>query len=161
MNTFRFIHTGDIHLDSPLKGLAGQEGAAAERIRTATRAAFSNLIDTAIEEEIAFVIIAGELYDGDWRDYQTGLFFGPLVILQMGRPGTHQRRGREEIGVGRHDKDRHCDSGELGEGVRRSKRLGRRAGLLPVLFDLDQVYHFHRRFDVRLPIDDQIDVSPA
>ena len=81
MNTFRFIHTGDIHLDSPLKGLAGQEGAAAERIRTATRAAFSNLIDSAIEEEVAFVIIAGDLYDGDWRDYQTGLFF----VKEMGR----------------------------------------------------------------------------
>jgi exonuclease SbcD len=81
MNTFRFIHTGDIHLDSPLKGLAGQQGAAAERIRTATRAAFSNLIDSAIEEEVAFVIIAGDLYDGDWRDYQTGLFF----VKEMGR----------------------------------------------------------------------------
>jgi DNA repair protein SbcD/Mre11 len=83
MNTFRFIHTGDIHLDSPLKGLAGQQGAAAERIRTATRAAFSNLIDSAIEEEVAFVIIAGDLYDGDWRDYQTGLFF----VKEMGRLG--------------------------------------------------------------------------
>jgi exonuclease SbcD len=81
MSGFRFIHTGDIHLDSPLKGLAGQEGAAAERIRTATRAAFSNLIDAAIAEEVAFVIIAGDLYDGDWRDYQTGLFF----IKEMGR----------------------------------------------------------------------------
>jgi hypothetical protein len=81
MSGFRFIHTGDIHLDSPLKGLAGQEGAAAERIRTATRAAFSNLIDAAITEEVAFVIIAGDLYDGDWRDYQTGLFF----IKEMGR----------------------------------------------------------------------------
>jgi DNA repair protein SbcD/Mre11 len=83
MNTFRFIHTGDIHLDSPLKGLSGQEGGAAERIRTATRAAFSNLIDSAIEEEVAFVIIAGDLYDGDWRDYQTGLFF----VKEMGRLG--------------------------------------------------------------------------
>ena len=78
---FRFIHTGDIHLDSPLKGLAGQEGAAAERIRTATRSAFSNLIDYAIEEEVSFVVIAGDLYDGDWRDYRTGLFF----VAQMGR----------------------------------------------------------------------------
>lgn len=81
MQSFRFIHTGDIHLDSPLKGLAGQEGAAAERIRTATRTAFDNLITQAIEEEVAFVIIAGDLYDGDWRDYQTGLFF----VRQMGR----------------------------------------------------------------------------
>ena len=81
MTTFRFIHTGDIHLDSPLKGLAGHEGATAERIRTATRAAFINLIDYAIEETIEFVVIAGDLYDGDWRDYNTGLFF----IGQMGR----------------------------------------------------------------------------
>lgn len=78
---FRFIHTGDIHLDSPLRGLAGQEGAAAYRIRTATRSAFSNLIDQAIEEEASFVVIAGDLYDGDWRDYCTGLFF----VRQMGR----------------------------------------------------------------------------
>ena len=81
MDSFRFIHTGDIHLDSPLKGLAGQEGPAAERIRTATRAAFENLVTRAIEEEVTFVIIAGDLYDGDWRDYQTGLFF----VRQMGR----------------------------------------------------------------------------
>src|ERR1700733_13999967 len=70
---FRFIHTGDIHLDSPLKGLAGQEGAAAERIRTATRVALDNLVSQAIEDEVDFVVIAGDLYDGDWRDYQTGL----------------------------------------------------------------------------------------
>ena len=81
MKSFRFIHTGDIHLDSPLKGLAGQQGAAAERIRTATRAAFDNLVSQAIEDEVDFVIIAGDLYDGDWRDYQTGLFF----VKQMGR----------------------------------------------------------------------------
>lgn len=81
MKSFRFIHTGDIHLDSPLKGLSGQQGAAAERIRTATRAAFDNLVSQAIEEQVAFVIIAGDLYDGDWRDYQTGLFF----VRQMGR----------------------------------------------------------------------------
>ena len=81
MQSFRFIHTGDIHLDSPLKGLSGQQGAAAERIRTATRTAFENLISQAIEDEVNFVIIAGDLYDGDWRDYQTGLFF----VKQMGR----------------------------------------------------------------------------
>jgi DNA repair protein SbcD/Mre11 len=80
LQSFRFIHTGDIHLDSPLKGLAGQQGAAAERIRTATRTAFENLINQAIEDEVDFVVIAGDLYDGDWRDYQTGLFF----VKQMG-----------------------------------------------------------------------------
>src|ERR1700730_1258159 len=81
VKTFRFVHTGDIHLDSPLKGLSGQQGAAAERIRTATRAALDNLVSQAIEEQVTFVAIAGDLYDGDWRDYQTGLFF----VRQMGR----------------------------------------------------------------------------
>ena len=79
--SFHFIHASDIHLDSPLKGLAGQDGAAAERIRTATRTAFDNLVTQAIEDEVGFMIIAGDLYDGDWRDYQTGLFF----VRQMGR----------------------------------------------------------------------------
>ena len=81
LTSFRFIHTADIHLDSPLKGLAGQEGTAADRIRTATREAFEYLVGQALQEEVAFVIIAGDLYDGDWRDYQTGLFF----VRQMGR----------------------------------------------------------------------------
>lgn len=81
MKTFRFFHTADIHLDSPLKGLAGQEGSVVDRIRTATREAFGNLVGQALQEEVAFVIIAGDLYDGDWRDFQTGLFF----VGQMGR----------------------------------------------------------------------------
>lgn len=81
MAAFRFIHAADVHLDSPLKGLAGQEGGAAELIRSATRKAFDALVTRTIEENAAFLIIAGDLYDGDWRDYQTGLFF----VRQMGR----------------------------------------------------------------------------
>ncbi len=81
MGTFRFLHTADIHLDSPLRGLTGQEGSAAARIRSATREAFELLVGRAIAERVAFVVIAGDLYDGDWRDYRTGLFFA----AQMGR----------------------------------------------------------------------------
>ena len=81
MASFRFLHAADIHLDSPLKGLAGQEGNAAERVRTATRQALVQLVGFAIEEKVDFLIIAGDLYDGDWRDYKTGLFF----VGQMGQ----------------------------------------------------------------------------
>lgn len=81
MASFRFLHSADIHLDSPLKGLAGQDGNAAERVRTATRKSFDRLVSLAIEEKVSFLIIAGDLYDGDWRDYNTGLFFA----AQMGR----------------------------------------------------------------------------
>ena len=79
--SFRFLHAADIHLDSPLRGLAGQEGNAAERVRTATREALARLVALAIDEKVDFLVIAGDLYDGDWPDYQTGLFF----VGQMGR----------------------------------------------------------------------------
>ena len=81
MASFRFLHAADIHLDSPLKGLAGQGGNAADRVRNATREALDQLIDLAMEERVDFLIIAGDLYDGDWRDYKTGLFF----VGQLGR----------------------------------------------------------------------------
>jgi DNA repair protein SbcD/Mre11 len=78
--SFTFIHAADIHLDSPLTGLEQYEGAPVEKIRSATRDAFKNLVDTAIDRKVAFVIIAGDLYDGDWKDYNTGLFFASQMV---------------------------------------------------------------------------------
>ena len=72
---FKFIHAADIHLDSQLKGLQRYEGAPVEELRGATRQALENLVRLAIDEEAAFVLIAGDLYDGDWHDHNTGLFF--------------------------------------------------------------------------------------
>lgn len=72
---FRFIHAADIHLDSTMRGLECYEGAPIEDIRSATRRAFDNLIELAIDEEVDFVLLAGDLYDGDWKDYNTGLYF--------------------------------------------------------------------------------------
>ncbi|WP_295585508.1 DNA repair exonuclease [uncultured Lamprocystis sp.] len=72
---FRFIHAADLHLDSPLQGLQAHDGAPLDVLRGATRRAFENLVQLAIDERVDFVVIAGDLYDGDWKDYSTGLFF--------------------------------------------------------------------------------------
>lgn len=77
----RFIHTADIHLDSPLAGLAAYRDAPVELLRTATREAFQALITEAIHERVDFMVIAGDLYDGSWRDFHTGIYFA----RQMGR----------------------------------------------------------------------------
>ena len=77
----KFIHTADLHLDSPLRGLSAYPDAPAERLRTATRDAFHNLVTQAIDEQVDFMVIAGDVYDGDWKDFNTGLFF----VRQMGR----------------------------------------------------------------------------
>ena len=85
---FKFIHAADIHLDSPLRGLSRYESAPAESIRDACRRAFENLVDLAIDEKVDFVLLAGDLYDGDWKDYSTGIF----LSRQMGRLGRHNIR---------------------------------------------------------------------
>jgi exonuclease SbcD len=78
---FKFLHGADIHLDSPMHRLDRYEGAPVERLRHATRRAFGNLVELAIEEKVAFVLIAGDLYDGDWHDYNTGLY----LVSQLSR----------------------------------------------------------------------------
>jgi DNA repair exonuclease SbcCD nuclease subunit len=69
------VHAADIHLDSPLLGLARYEGAPVERIREATRRALSALIDLTLERDAKLLLIAGDLYDSGWKDYSTGLCF--------------------------------------------------------------------------------------
>jgi DNA repair exonuclease SbcCD nuclease subunit len=71
----KFLHAADLHLDSPLRGLERYEGAPVENLRGATRRALENLVDFCLAEEVALLLIAGDLYDGDWRDYSTALFF--------------------------------------------------------------------------------------
>ena len=75
MARFRFLHAADLHIDSPLIGLARKSLDFASRVDDASRRAFDNLISLAIDEECAFVVIAGDLFDGQWRDYRTGLHF--------------------------------------------------------------------------------------
>jgi predicted phosphodiesterase len=75
MSAFCFLHAADIHLDSPMRGLEADPDAPASLLRGASRRAFRNLVDLALEEPVAFMVIAGDLYDGDWEDWRTGQFF--------------------------------------------------------------------------------------
>ncbi|RMF44502.1 MAG: DNA repair exonuclease [Planctomycetota bacterium] len=80
---FRFVHAADLHLDSPLKGLEAYPGAPVDCIRGATRRALENLVDLARRERVDFVLLAGDIYDGDWPDHNTGLFFvGQMLRLR-------------------------------------------------------------------------------
>jgi exonuclease SbcD len=74
--SFSFIHAADLHIDSPLRGLSNYEGAPAERLRLATREAFQAVVEQALERRVDFVVLAGDLFDGDWPDFESGLWFG-------------------------------------------------------------------------------------
>ncbi|GAB1722046.1 MAG: DNA repair exonuclease [Nitrospira sp. CR1.1] len=79
----RFIHAADLHIDSPLRGLDRYDGAPVARLRTATRSAFERLVDRALAERVDFILFAGDIYDCDWQDFHTGLFFrGQMVRLE-------------------------------------------------------------------------------
>src|SRR5271155_645173 len=75
MAEFKFLHAADLHLDSPLLGLASKSPEYALRVEKASRHAFDDLVALALEERCRFVILAGDVFDGDLRDFQTGLFF--------------------------------------------------------------------------------------
>lgn len=77
----KFLHAADLHIDSPLRGLSAYEGAPVEQIRGATRRAVENLVDAAISHAVDLVVIAGDVFDGDWKDYSTGLFW----VAQLSR----------------------------------------------------------------------------
>ncbi|MET0678658.1 MAG: DNA repair exonuclease [Bradyrhizobium sp.] len=79
---FTFIHAADLHIDSPLAGLRLKDEDVARRFAEAGRKAVQALIDETIASNAAFLIIAGDVFDGDWKDVTTGLFFvGALSAL--------------------------------------------------------------------------------
>lgn len=81
-----FVHAADIHLDSPLKGLVQDElFHDVSEIRNGSRRAVINMVDLCIAEQVPILIISGDLYDGDWKDFSTGLFF----VQQMQRLAEH------------------------------------------------------------------------
>jgi len=76
----KFIHAADLHLDSPLTGLVRHDAAPVERIRGATREALRALVRLALDEAVDLVVLAGDIYDGNWKDFHTGLFFREQLV---------------------------------------------------------------------------------
>jgi DNA repair protein SbcD/Mre11 len=93
----KFVHAADLHIDSPLCGLERYEGAPVERIRGATPRALENLVELCLAEDAAFLLLAGDIFDGDWRDYGTGLFFvAQLARLRQAGIAVYLIRGNHD-----------------------------------------------------------------
>lgn len=67
MEKIKFIHTADLHIDSPFKGLRRLPSSIFEKLKQSTFQAFDKIIEVAIEEQVDFVLIAGDLFDDDIR----------------------------------------------------------------------------------------------
>ncbi|RDW19882.1 metallophosphoesterase family protein [Oceanobacillus chungangensis] len=60
-----FIHAADLHLDSPFKGLTSTPDEIFKEIRESTFIALERLVENAIEKQVDFVLIVGDLFDNE------------------------------------------------------------------------------------------------
>jgi len=70
----KILHTADVHLDSPLVSLALRDEGLRDKVMSASRAAFTSLVDFALSEEVSALLICGDLYDGAKRSAKTAAF---------------------------------------------------------------------------------------
>lgn len=71
MGEIRFIHTADLHLGSPFTGMRGLQPDQWKKLKDSTLDAFGRLIDYAVKEQPDFVLIAGDIYDGEDRSIRS------------------------------------------------------------------------------------------
>ncbi len=86
----RIVHAADLHIDSPMRGLvrdAQTPAHVAHTLTTATRRAFSNLVDACVQSKADLLVLAGDLFDGNWNDNGTGAFF-VAEVARLAESGT-------------------------------------------------------------------------
>lgn len=86
MAAYRFVHTADVHLDSPLCSLALRNPDVAELIGNATRQAFVRTVDLCLEEQVDALLLAGDLYDSEQTSMKTARFLAEQ-LRRLGEAG--------------------------------------------------------------------------
>jgi exonuclease SbcD len=94
---FRFVHTADLHLDSPLRSLALKNPELAALVRGATRTALARIVDLCLEEGVDALLVAGDLYDGSQTSMNTALYLSSeLRRLEAAGIGVFLIRGNHD-----------------------------------------------------------------
>lgn len=75
MQRFCFVHAADLHLDTPFEGLRGVAPEVGQVLREASLDAFDALVELCLEVEAAFLVVAGDVYDGAERGLRAQLRF--------------------------------------------------------------------------------------
>ncbi len=75
MRPFRFVHTADLHLDSPFEGIRELNPAIGEHLQEATFIAFDRIIELCLDENVDFLLVAGDVFDSEDRSLRAQLKF--------------------------------------------------------------------------------------
>lgn len=73
MKTISFIHVADLHLDSPFKGLGHLPDWLLHSLRESSFRSLEAIIETAIDHRVDFIILAGDLFDQEYRSLRAQL----------------------------------------------------------------------------------------
>lgn len=88
MESIRFIHTADLHLGSPFIGMKGLRKEQWKKLKDSTLDAFDRLVRYALDEKPDFVLIVGDIYDGEDRSIRAQARFqqGMLQLAEQEIP---------------------------------------------------------------------------
>lgn len=70
----KFIHCADLHLDSPFKSKSHLSPNIFEDVQKSAYESFQHIVDLALEKEVDFIIIAGDLFDKENRTLRAEVF---------------------------------------------------------------------------------------
>lgn len=73
--TVRLLHSADLHLDAPLRATAMADPELFEVVETASRRALDCLVEHCRNEEIAALLLAGDVFDGAVRSIRSAAVF--------------------------------------------------------------------------------------
>ena len=77
-----FIHAADLHLGAPFRGLRALSDTWADRLLSAIPESYDRVIEAAVENNVDFVVIAGDIFDSARASYADYLhFFDGLHVL--------------------------------------------------------------------------------
>jgi DNA repair exonuclease SbcCD nuclease subunit len=75
MDSLRFIHAADLHLDSPFRGLANTAARLRDTLQASTLGALEAVVDHTIQSNSDFLVLAGDLYDSRDRSLRALVAF--------------------------------------------------------------------------------------
>jgi DNA repair exonuclease SbcCD nuclease subunit len=87
-SNFCFVHAADLHLDTPFRGVQQVSGEVAAALREASLDAFDAVVDLTLDRGAAFLLVAGDIYDGAVRGLRAQIRFreGLTRLAEAGVP---------------------------------------------------------------------------
>jgi DNA repair protein SbcD/Mre11 len=72
---FSFVHTADLHLDSPFVGISEINDSISSKLTESTFKSFNKIINICIEKQVDFLLVAGDIFNSADRSIRAQLRF--------------------------------------------------------------------------------------